>query len=145
MNLKERKEILDFMFVNKLAVISTLSSEGPKPESALIAFAETEEFELIFETFFDTRKYTNLKSNNRVSFVIGWDFNKYITLQYEGNAIELEENEIDYYKNIFKAKKTPCTDKFLQNPKVRLFKVVPTWFRYSNYTKAKPLILEEYL
>ena len=75
------------------------------------------------------RKYANLRKNNRVAFVIGWDED--ITVQYEGEAYELAGEEKDKYKEIF-FKKNPKAQKWEAVPEIRFFKVVPKWVRYSN-------------
>ena len=72
---RENKEqrVRAFLQTQSLAVISTIHPQTLQPESALIAFAQTPELELIFETQSNTRKYKNLQSNPKVSLVIGWD------------------------------------------------------------------------
>jgi general stress protein 26 len=137
-----RRKVLDFLKKQGLAVISTIDSNDNKPEAALVAFAETEELEIIFQTFDDTRKYNNIKSNPKVAFVIGFGEKEHITVQYEGLAVELEGADKEKYKKIFMAKKTPCTEEYLNNRKSRVFKVSPTWIGYSDYTKEEPEILE---
>lgn len=127
-----------------MAVISSVSTKRGDPQSALIAFAETENLELIFETQRDTRKFQNLQKNNHVSLVIGWDTKIHETLQYEGKAILLEGKELEKYRSIFLKKDTPCTEEFLFHPKVRLFKILPTWIRFSDYTGKVPKIIELY-
>ncbi len=62
--------------------MSTINKEE-KSESAVVAIAETEDLELIFGTFFTTRKYANLKLNPHVSVVIGWDDGEKITSELE--------------------------------------------------------------
>lgn len=137
-----QKEIYSFLNQNPLGVISTLATGSSQPESALVAFAETKQLELIFQTFVDSRKYANLKSNPKVSFVTGWSLESYVTLQYEGVAEEISAENLEEFKTIFKAKDTPCTDEFLNNPKCRFFLVKPTWIGYSDYTQAKPGVVE---
>jgi hypothetical protein len=113
-----------------------------QPGSALVAFAQTDDLHLIFETFVDTRKWDNLQLNPYVAFVMGWDISKYITMQYEGVATAVPTNEIEKYTRLFLAKDTPCTESFLRGPRIRLFTVKPTWIRYSDYTGAIPNIIE---
>jgi hypothetical protein len=137
-----KQVVLDFLYNSPLGVLSTLNSKG-ESESALIAFAETPELEIIFETFKDARKYQNLKESGKVSFVTGWDLNKHITFQYEGIATEIPEVQVGRYKKIFKAKDTPCTDEFIDNPRAALFLVKPKWLRYSDYTEKPAKIYEE--
>jgi general stress protein 26 len=132
-----------FLKSQPMATVSTIARNSNIPESALIAFAQTDKLEIIFESFVNARKWKNLQSNPHVSLVIGWDTQVHITVQYEGVAKPIPEAERSVYINMFLAKKTPCTEKFLNDPRVRLFKVRPTWMRYSDYTNTKPLILEK--
>lgn len=137
-----KKEILDFLKSSPMATISAIDANSQKPESALIAFAELDTFELIFETFYETRKYHNLRANNAVALVVGWDTEHHATLQYEGRAFPIPVAEIETYRQIFLRKKTPCTEQFLNYPRVRLYKTVPSWIRYSDYTAGVPRIIE---
>ncbi|MEO6536152.1 MAG: pyridoxamine 5'-phosphate oxidase family protein [Candidatus Paceibacterota bacterium] len=142
----EKDEILNFLHRNPMGVISTVHKSDGAPESALVAFAETSDFKLIFQTLTAARKYVNLKTDPRVSFVIGWEIDKQhqITLQYEGSAMEIVNEDSDYqeYRKIFEQKKTPCTTDFLDNPKSRLFLIEPRWIGYSDYSSDVPRIIE---
>lgn len=128
-----KKLIRDFVAKQKIGVISTVALEG-NPEAAVIEFGDTDELELIFDTLVTARKYANLKHDNHVAFVIGWDED--ITVQYEGEAHELAEEEKVKYKSIY-FQKNPKAKKWETVPEIRFFKVVPKWIRYSNL-KADP-------
>lgn len=120
-----------------------LSTTGPQgPESALVAFVETDELEIIFETFVDSRKYRNLHIHSRVSTVIGWASESYVTIQYQGNALELIGEDVLKARELFRAKITPCTEQYLSDTRVRFFKIKPSWIRYSDYDQSPPLIEE---
>jgi len=134
--------ILSFLKTHPLATISTIAKGSIQPESALIAFTQTEDLEIIFESFVGTRKWRNLKTNSRVAFVVGWDTKEHITLQYEGVAMPILSSEREQYIQLFLAKDTPCTEKFLRDSRVCLYKVSPTWIRYSDYTHDTPNIIE---
>lgn len=125
-----------------MATISTVAQNSDQPASALIAFVETEDLEIIFETFVDTRKWRNLRENPRVALVIGWNTKEHITIQYEGVATSIPPAETEKYIQLFLAKDTPCTEAFLRDPRACLFKIRPSWIRYSDYTKATPKIIE---
>lgn len=138
-----QEKILAFFKKNPLAVISTIGEQSLKPEAALVAFAETEKLELLFETFSFARKNANLKKNNKVAFVIGWDTLIHITVQYEGIAQPIKNiHELTRYQELFLEKKTPCTKEYLYHPAARLYKVKPTWIRYSDYTVEPAEIFE---
>jgi len=138
----DQKLILDFLRSQPMAVISTLLPGSLQPESALIAFAETEHLKIIFESFVTARKWHNLQKNPHVSLVIGWDTERHITVQYEGRAAAIPAAQTEHYTQLFLAKDTPCSETFLRDPRVRLFKVTPTWIRYSDYTGDAPRIIE---
>lgn len=123
-----------------LAVVATQGRKGP--EAALVAFAETSELELVFQTFVDSRKYASLCADGRVAFVIGWDENIHVTVQYEGMAFEQTGSAVGYYQDLLRSKETPCADRFVFHEKSRLFKVTPTWIGYSDYTRQPPYVHE---
>jgi len=129
-----KKKILGFIKSNLLTVISTIDVGGNKPESAVIAFAETESLELIFGTSNKTRKYKNLQKNQNVSFVIGWDADTG-TVQYEGVARELTgEESLQCARKL--AAKNPRAEKFITREDQRYFLVTPTWIRWLDMTKV---------
>jgi general stress protein 26 len=140
---KEDRTILDFLRTQPMATISTIPPGSLQPESALIAFTQTDELEIIFETFAHTRKWDNLQQNPHISLVIGWDTKRYLTVQYEGVAtLAADDEQAESYIQAFLTKDTPCTEKFLRDKRVRLFKIRPTWIRYSDYTRETPSIVE---
>lgn len=140
----EDTKILSFLKTQPMATISTIAPGSLQPESALVAFTQTDKLEIIFETFVDTRKWNNLQKNPHVSFVIGWDTKHHVTVQYEGIATAATNSkQAESYVQIFLTKDTPCTEKFLRDYRVRLFKVRPTWIRYSDYTGELPDIIEQ--
>ena len=122
------KKIYDFIHNEHVCVISTVSPEC-KSEAATMGFSETEDLKLFFQTPNDTRKYQNLKSNQNVAIVIGWDLETFITIQYEGIASEVEDNEIDRVRNIHIAK-NEASKKYAYLPENRYFIVAPKWIRY---------------
>ena len=128
----QKTKLLAFLQSHRLTVISTV--DGNNPESALIAFAETENGEIIFGTSDTTRKYKNIQANNNVSFVIGLDDkDSRMTVQYEGVARELAGNEAATYSAMLVAK-NPASGKFLKDEHQKYFLVTPTWVRYANYS-----------
>ena len=123
-----KKAILEFISRERLAVIATVSPEG-NPHGAVLEFGQTEELEIIFDTFERSRKYQNIINDPRVAFTIGWD--KDITVQYEGIAHELSGDELEQSKQFYFAK-NPGAQKWENVSGIRFFKVEPTWVRYSD-------------
>lgn len=124
----KKKLILDFIKKQKLAVLSTVTSDNTS-QSAVLEFGETDGLEIIFDTFSSARKYKNIKQNNNVSLVIGWDEN--ITVQYEGKAEELLGEEKENYKKKY-FEKNPDAQRWENKPGMTYFRVKPTWIRYSD-------------
>lgn len=134
---EQKKTILEFLKTQLLGVIATVDSVSNKPESALVAFSETDHLELIFGTLNDTRKFANLQHNPHVAFVItGGE----ITVQYEGVArLAGTPEETDEYRTIHLTK-NPAAKKFAHLAQQQFFKVRPTWIRYSNFSIKPPSV-----
>ena len=134
-----KEVVLTFIKTKQHAVISTVASDGC-PEAALIGFGETDEYELIFGTYTTSRKYTNLKHNKTVAFVIGWDEDA-ITVQYEGIASELDHSEWEQYLSLYH-KKVPSAVVFKTHPDQSYWKVTPRFIRYSDLSGETPVVIE---
>ena len=136
----QKNKILNFLKTNNLMVLSTMNKNNT-PQSALVAFAETENLELIFGTFATTRKYQNLKHNNHVSLVIGTDETTNLTLQYEGIASEVTGKDLEQCQN-HQLQKNPTSQKYASHKDQRYFKINPLWIRYSDLSKNPEEIFE---
>ncbi len=133
MNPEEIKQKILNIFKNHLlTVISTVDVSGTKPESAIIAFAEKDNLELVFGTSNLSRKYKNIQVNSYVSFVIGWS-RETGSVQYEGVARELSGAERDEHAALM-VKKNPKIEKFLARAEQRFFLVKPVWLRLVDTT-----------
>jgi len=126
-----KQKILDFLKTQTLGVVSTIDANEDKPESAEVAFSETENLEVIFGTLNDARKFLNLKKNNRVAFVIGWDE---VTVQYEGAAREITDaKELKECQERHVAK-NPYSEKYVYDEREVFYKVTPKWIRYTDFS-----------
>lgn len=77
------------MRLHKLAVQTSASPTGA-PQAALVGFAVTDQFEIVFDTLETTRKAQNLRKNSRIALVIGgWISGDERTVQYEGEPMNL--------------------------------------------------------
>src|SRR4051794_14728661 len=94
-------ELYEFIASQSLAVLSSLSAEH-SPQSALIGIAVTQSLGILFDTLASSRKYPNLVANPSASLVIGWHGE--ITVQYEGEARQLQGSELTKYIEIYFAK-----------------------------------------
>jgi uncharacterized protein YhbP (UPF0306 family) len=119
--------VMEFIKKHTLAVIFTFGEIAP--ESAVLEFAETDQLEILFDTFTSSRKYVNIQKNPNVSFVIGWDQD--LTVQYEGTAVELDGEELEAAKNIY-FKKIPAAVKWANREGIVYFKVKPRWVRLTD-------------
>ncbi len=134
----QRAFVLNFLRQHHLAVLATADETG-KPEAAVLGFAETNAFELVFNTSNMTLKFQNLQKNPRVAAVIGWDNGQ--TVQYEGKVREVSGDEAVRYKEILYAK-NPASRQHEQMPDERHFVIAPTWLRYSDINQAPPYHIE---
>ena len=127
-----KNQILDFLKEHPLCVVSTIHADGSGPESAVVAFSETENLEIIFGTSNLARKYKNLQADNKVSFVIGWSDSEG-TIQYEGKATELSKEEAQPYIDK-QVEKIPSSKGFVDREDQRWFIVKPSWLRFFDHT-----------
>ena len=123
----KKKEIFQFIQQHDLGVLSTVSLTHA-PEAAVIKFTITPKFEIIFNTYNTYRKYKNLQKNSKVALVVGGE--QGITVQYEGNAMELKGPELQKYMTLFHQKHPKS--QWHTHPETRFFKIIPTWLRYSD-------------
>lgn len=132
------EETFRFMAGERLGVLATVG-EGGRPEAALMGFAVTPELEIIFDTVKSSRKYPNLKKNPHVAWVVGCTTE--VSVQYEGEAEELEGEALAKYKKIYFAKFTDGPDRE-KWPGITYFVVRPKWVRYCDYNPANRRIEE---
>ena len=132
------QEVYEFMDGEKLAVLSTARKDG-RPEAALMGFAVTPELEIVFDTVRNSRKYPILKENPRVAWVVGCTTE--ITVQYEGEASELEGEELARYKKVY-FEKFPDGPERESWPGITYFVVRPNWVRYCDYNPGTRRIEE---
>ena len=135
----DKKQIaLDFIKKQLIGVLATVTPDN-KPEAAVVEFGETDDFEIVFDTFTTYRKYTNLKYNPSVAFVVGGPEN--IGIQLEGVAEELTEEESIKYKSIY-FKKNPDAKKWENQPGIKWFKISVQWLRYRDYNTHPTTVWE---
>ncbi len=126
--MKSKQELYDFMNNNSLAVVSTVTAEG-NPSAAIVGFGQTKELELLISTDNTTRKYKNLQTNPRVAVAIGGTTPE--TIQLEGTARELKEDELDVVRDNY-WQKNPHAKAYSDNPNNRYFIITPTWIRFTD-------------
>ncbi len=136
------EKIYNFIKNEKYAVISTVN-EASQPESALVAFSETENLEIIFATSDKTRKLQNILLNPNVSVVIGWDPDELTTVQYEGTARVLPMEMAGEYADIH-YNKQPGSRDHIDKPGECFVVITPVWTRFTDYGSHPEEIFEEH-
>ena len=134
-------ELLTFLRGHRLAVQASVSPSAA-PQAAVIGYAVTDRFEIVFDTLDSSRKGQNLRRNNRLAFVIGGLVDgEERTVQYEGIADEPSGEELDRLKQVYYAA-WPDGPSRLSWPGLTYVRVTPTWIRYSNFNAHPPQIVE---
>lgn len=134
-------EVLDFLRANRLAVQAS-RGVGETIQAALVGFAVTDAFEIVFDTLDTTRKMTNLRVSPQVALVIGgWSPGDERTVQYEGIADQPTGNELERLKRVYFAA-WPDGPSRARWPGLVYVRVRPTWIRYSDFNQTPPVVVE---
>jgi hypothetical protein len=112
------------------------------PQGALVGFAVSDQFEILFDTLRSSRKYTNLRTHPSVSFTVGGAGAAGMlagginlderTVQYEGVADELHGGALEQLRPIYYAAWPDGREREQWNG-ITWFVVRPRWLRYSDY------------
>jgi len=134
-------ELLRFLRSHRVAVEASVS-QGGAAQAAVVGFAITNQFEIVFDTVDSTRKAGNLRRNPNLAFVIGGLLpGDERTVQYEGIADEPSGDELDRLKQVY-YETYPDGPSRLSWPGIMYVRVRPTWVRYSDYNVDPPLIVD---
>ena len=134
-------ELLTFLRRHRLAVQASVSPAAA-PQAAVIGYAVTDRFEIVFDTLDSSRKGQNLRHNSRIALVIGGlAEGEERTVQYEGITDEPSGEELDRLKQVYYAA-WPDGPSRLSWPALTYVRVRPTWIRYSNFNANPPQIVE---
>jgi len=144
------RALLDFLRSHRLAVEASVSPTGAA-QAAVVGFAISDQFEVVFDTLESTRKAQNLRQNPKIALVIGGltepgmpgsaGIKDERTVQYEGIADEPSGAELDQLKQVYYTA-YPDGPGRLSWPGLIYVRVRPTWLRYSDYTIDPPAIVE---
>lgn len=134
-------EIIEFLTTNRVGVVAILINGAP--HSATVHFSvQTDPLEIYFATSIKSKKCQPLLTDESVpaSFVVGFNENDCITFQADGLAM-LVTNQIE---------RAAIVDihyaKFLDHSKHRdnhdtaIVKLLPRWYRYSDFNHKPPKI-----
>jgi len=135
------EDLLRFLKEHRLAVEASVSA-SLAAQAAVVGFAISDEFEIIFDTLDSTRKVPNLRQNPRLAFVVGGLLpGDERTAQYEGIADEPTGTErerlTEIYYGVYPEGRTRRSW-----PGLIYIRVRPTWIRYSDYNVDPPQIVE---
>jgi hypothetical protein len=134
-------ELLRFLRSHRVAVEASVSQAGGA-QAAVVGFAITSQFEIVFDTVDSTRKARNLRRSPKLAFVIGGLLpGDERTVQYEGVADEPTGDELDRLKQVY-YEVYPDGPGRVSWPGIMYVRVRPTWVRYSDYNVDPPLIVE---
>ncbi len=133
-----RDELVRFLRKHKLAVQASVAPGGA-PQAAVVGFAVSDDFEIVFDTVESTRKYRNLRADPRIALVIGWDDE--VTAQIEGIADFPTGEDLQRIREIYFVA-YPDGRERLAWPGITHVRVRPTWVRYSDFTHDPPRVVE---
>jgi general stress protein 26 len=135
------RALLDFLRAHRLAIQASVSPTRA-PQAAVVGFAISDQFEIVFDTLASTRKAQNLRQNPKIALVIGGATDgEERTVQYEGIADEPSGAELEQLKDVYYVA-YPDGPSRLSWPGLIYVRVRPTWVRYSDYTVDPPEIVE---
>lgn len=129
----EKSELLAYLESQRLGTLGTLSPAG-EPQGALVGYAVTPGFEVLFDTVRTSRKYGNMLANPRVSFTVAdtRGSGEERTVQYEGFAEELSADQLVRLRPLYYAT-WPDGIAREQWPDITWFVIHPRWIRYSDF------------
>jgi hypothetical protein len=133
-----RSGILAFLRRHRLAVEATVGPGGA-PQAAVVGYGVSDALEIVFDTLEATRKVPNLRADGRIALVVGWDDE--ITAQIQGVADFPTGDELQRIREVYFAA-YPDGRERLAWPGITHVRVLPTWIRYSDFTKTPPEITE---
>lgn len=133
-----KSELLQYIRKYRGGIIATQSSSG-NPQAAYVAFAVSDQLELVFDTVNSSRKYQNLQHSANVAVVIGgWDGSE-TTLQYEGIADEPQGEELQQIREVYFDAFPDGRDR-LKWDGITHIRVKPTWIRYSDFNPGSGIV-----
>ena len=133
--------LLRFLREHRLAVQASVSPDS-RAQAAVVGFAVSDRFEIVFDTIESTRKARNLRVNPQVALVVGGLLpGDERTAQIDGIADEPGGEDLDRLKAVY-YEAYPDGPSRLSWPGLIYVRVRPTWVRFSNYTVNPPTIVE---
>jgi general stress protein 26 len=128
-------EILEFLASQRVGVLAVEMLDG-SPHGATVHYAHADKPVIFyFETNRSYRKAEPLfgREVTRASFVVGTDAGAKKTLQLDGTVQLLAPEQKEMFDAIY-YEKFPTKKEKASDPTVVMFKFVPTWWRYTDWT-----------
>jgi PPOX class probable F420-dependent enzyme len=125
----DKNALVQFVRARGLAVLATVSADG-HPQAAVVGVAATDDGDIVFDTIRTSRKFVNLTRQPRVAMAIGCDWADEQTVQLEGTAGEVPQDDpavAAYYQQF------PTGRQRAAWPGIVYVLVRPDWGRYSDY------------
>ena len=136
-----KKQIIEFLKENELAVLATVDGSG-QPMAAAMAYTVDDQPVFYLETGQETRKHRNLLKNSRVSLVVGVS-NQKPTVQIDGEAKLLSGGEARKAWQFILSKHPEWRDYYLDpqgNPGYIYLVIEPHRLAYSDFSTEPPTI-----
>ena len=130
------QELLAFLRSHRLAVQASVSA-ADGAQAAVVGFAVSDRFEVIFDSLGSTRKVMNLRRNPRIAVVIGWEDEQ--TVQIEGVADEPTGPELARLKAVYFEAYPDGVDRE-KWPGITYVRVRPQWMRYSDFRTPSRIV-----
>ena len=128
---RQIKFLHDFIENHKLGVLATVSGRM-LPEASVVGIAVLKNLEIIFGSFVNARKVTNLQTNPYVSLAIGWE--KGLTVQFEGRVEKIDDLEAEKYLRTTLAT-IPSIAKYVQREFRLIYRIKPKWVRFADLSR----------
>ncbi len=128
-----QQKVIAYLGQFEECVMATVNEKG-QPEAATVGFSENQNLELMIGTSRNSRKCRNIFQNPQVAVVVG--FKGDITVQFEGIARELTDEELTERKKLY-FKKLPELKVFERDPDQVYFSITPNWVRYTDFSQEE--------
>jgi hypothetical protein len=136
----DRARLLEFMRSHYWAVQASVARTGAA-QAAIVGYAVTDDFQIVFEALDSSRKVQNLRRASRIALVIGgWADGDERTVQYEGTADEPKGKELERLKAVYRLRFPEGWGRRVW-PGWVYVRVRPTWVRFSDFTRTPPDIV----
>jgi len=136
-----REDAISFLVDHSTGVLATVSISG-QPRARHIYYTCDDDFNVYFITLKNTRKVSDIASDNRGAFVVADDTIPR-TLQIEGTISDLSDTATidpllsDFVHRLMSHKKYGIPLSHFDASELMFFKLSPTWIRWGEFTFAK--------